>query len=267
MNKDIRLSVDFFEHPKTIKLIRVMGLEGVVCLQRLWCFVGKYRPEGVLSDMEALDIEIAAKWQGAPGEFVEGMVRLRWLDFVDGVYWLHDWSDHNGFAIHAKAREIQARNAAEKRWKKRYGNKNGADSIPDSNALDYAHSNADSIPDSNAPIPTPIPSPSPKPNPTPKASSGAGDNEPTRTEKMILLAIEENRTLLAEKFPGFDIELESKEMCRKYRNESIGCDPWLIISRWFKNLKKNQPHDPPPPQISPEFRAALEAAGCSTPGR
>jgi hypothetical protein len=238
MNKDIRLSVDFFEHPKTIKLIRVMGLEGVVCLQRLWCFAGKYRPEGVFTDMDALDIEIAAKWTGSPGDFIQGMIKLRWLDLTDDVYSLHDWSDHNGFAIHAREREIQARNAAEKRWKKRYGSKEDADSNADCNA--------DSIPDGNAPSPTPLPLPNPSPNPTPKACSGAVNGEPTRTEKMILETIEEHREMLSEKFPDADIDLEATELCAKYRDVAIGCDAWIIVSRWFKNLADKNSRSSPP---------------------
>lgn len=178
MNKDIRLSVDFFDHPKTMKLLRSMGMDALICLQRLWCFAGKYRPDGTLSDMEEIDIEFAARWTGEHGEFVSGMVKLKWIDCADGVYILHDWHDHNGFAVHAKEREDQARKAAEKRWKKRYGS---SDVDADSNA----HSNADSNPVSNAPSPTPdpipIPDPSPDPIPSPTTTTAT---ESVETDRM-----------------------------------------------------------------------------------
>ena len=59
---DIRLSVDFFQHPKTIKLERRLGIEGVKALLSLWMWDAQNRPDGVLSGMDPEDIEIAAGW-------------------------------------------------------------------------------------------------------------------------------------------------------------------------------------------------------------
>lgn len=229
MNKDIRLSVDFFDHPKTMKLIRVMGLDGVFCLQRLWCFCGKYRPEGTLDDMDVFDIELAARWTGEQGEFVSGMVKLKWIDCVDGVYTLHDWHDHNGFAVHAKEREDQARKAAEKRWKKRYGS---SDADADSNA----HSNADSNPVGNAPIPSPIPIPIPSPIPTPSPTTAAvtesviTDSDPEEGQRpaaveQARMPVSECRKLYREYFgvihENQPIVTVLTDICRLYPPENI----------------------------------------------
>lgn len=109
MNNDIRLSLGFFTHPKTIKLQRRLGLEGVFCLQRLWCFTAQHRCSGILSDMDSEELAIAAGWVNDVTTFVTTLVQLRWLDDVDGVYRVHDWLDHNGFASSADDRSDKAR--------------------------------------------------------------------------------------------------------------------------------------------------------------
>ena len=80
MADDIRLSTNFWRHPKTVKLIRKGGLDAVRSLQILWCFCAQERTDGLLHGMDADDIEIAADWQGEPGKFVELLVRR-----VDGM--------------------------------------------------------------------------------------------------------------------------------------------------------------------------------------
>ena len=59
-------------------------------------------------------------------------------------------------------------------------------------------------------------------------------------ERQIRQAIDEKRLLIEEKYPDADIEIETEEIIAKYRGQTIGADPWVIISRWFKNLKKPQ---------------------------
>ena len=93
MNTDIRLSVGFWEHPKTVKLTRRLGLEGVRSLQILWLWAAQNRPDGVLSGMDAEDIEIAAKWDGEATALCDTLEDLGWLDKKEDVYMLHDWDD------------------------------------------------------------------------------------------------------------------------------------------------------------------------------
>lgn len=118
MNKDIRLSIGFLDHPKTIKLKRKLGPDGMESLIRLWFFCAQYKPSGELNGLEAEDVEIAAKWNGEPGLFLETILALRFLDECDGYYSLHDWREHNGFAAYANERSEQARNAASAKWKR-----------------------------------------------------------------------------------------------------------------------------------------------------
>ena len=102
MNKDIRLSVEFFDHPKTVKLQRRLGLEAVISLQRLWLWAAQNRPDGILSNMDSEDVEIAAKWNGELNSFSNELVNLRFLDNENNVYTLHDWQVHNPWQAEAE---------------------------------------------------------------------------------------------------------------------------------------------------------------------
>ena len=93
MNTDIRLSVFFLDHPKTVKLKRRLGLDGVESLIRLWTWTALNRPDGDIGQ-DPDDIEIAARWDGEPGAFVSALESLRWIDLRDGRYLLHDWDNH-----------------------------------------------------------------------------------------------------------------------------------------------------------------------------
>lgn len=109
MNTDIRLAVGFFDHPKTIKLERLLGLQGVVSLMRLWLWATQNRPDGVLSEMDIDDIEIAARWNGEQRALYDVLTKLRFVDTVDGEPHLHDWKDHNEWQSQAGQRSDSSR--------------------------------------------------------------------------------------------------------------------------------------------------------------
>ena len=116
MGTDIRISVEFLDHPKTIKLERKLGVDGLKSLISLWLWSRVNRPCGDLHGMDTEDIEIAAKWNGTPGEFVNATLTLRWLDVNEPLtenckpcYSLHDWADHNSWAVGTEARSDASR--------------------------------------------------------------------------------------------------------------------------------------------------------------
>lgn len=109
MNTDIRLNIEFWDHPKTVKLERRLGIQGVKCLQMLWFWVAKNVPDGDLSHMDAEDIEIAARWDGDQGVFFETLTSLRWIDLDGEKKCLHDWEEHNPWAAEAESRSRKAR--------------------------------------------------------------------------------------------------------------------------------------------------------------
>ena len=160
MNTDIRLSVGFWQHPKTKKTVKRLGLEGIRSLQVLWLWAAVNRPDGNLAGMDAEDIELAADWKGNEGEFCAFCLGV-WIDEADGGYALHDWAEHNSWQAKAKDRSESARKNANVRWGK------------EKSRQPHQVGNAPSMPsqcedDANAMQPhqvgnAPSPSPSPKP--------------------------------------------------------------------------------------------------------
>lgn len=113
---DFRIDTGFLDHVKTKKLERLLHADGVLCLVRLWAYATESRPKGVLQNMDADDIEIAAGWDGEQGLFVDALKRVRFLDDESGVYSLHNWEIRNPWAYGSEDRSERARNAANKRW-------------------------------------------------------------------------------------------------------------------------------------------------------
>lgn len=98
MNTDIRLSVGFWRHPKTVKLQRRLGLEAVRSLQVLWLWAAENKPSGDLSGLDDEDISIAADWTGEADSFVSSLSSIGFLDGESGDYRLHGWQENNSWA-------------------------------------------------------------------------------------------------------------------------------------------------------------------------
>ncbi len=120
MNADIRISVGFPNHPKTVKLDRRLGFQGIRSLLALWTWAAQNRPDGDLGGangrctvvrrpLDEEDIEIAAQWPGEPGLFVATLVALGWLDRTERGYLLHEWQQHNPWVAAATNRSDKAR--------------------------------------------------------------------------------------------------------------------------------------------------------------
>lgn len=118
MNIDIRLSLDFFDHPKSKKLKKRLGLEGVMALLKLWAWTAGNRPGGMLTGLDAEAVELAADWDGEDGTFVSTLLDLRLLDDADGTFAIHDWEDHQAYSSKSEERSSKAKKAAEARWSK-----------------------------------------------------------------------------------------------------------------------------------------------------
>lgn len=97
MNTDIRLSVEFWRHPKTKKLIRRTGLEGARSLQILWLWAVVNRPDGNLAGMDDEAIELAADWEGEEGRLASTLVDVAFLDGKAGERSLHGWLEYNAW--------------------------------------------------------------------------------------------------------------------------------------------------------------------------
>jgi hypothetical protein len=167
---DIRLDVDFLNHLKVKKLIRELGDSGVLYLLRIWGYAGKHRSKGVLHGMNEEDIADVAQWNGNPIDFVELLIKHRWLGRIGENYVIHEWDIHQPYAFHSEERSESARKSVNRRWKqKNQGMDTDTNRIPTVFGP-YTPSplptpNPIPIPDPN-PIPDPIPDPSPNPYPS-----------------------------------------------------------------------------------------------------
>ncbi len=108
MNSDIRLSVGFWQHPKTKKTVKRLGLEGIRSLQTLWLWAAVNRPDGMLTGMDWEDIELAADWHGEERAFFDLCLGM-WLDQTENVPALHNWQKHNPWQAEAEARSDASR--------------------------------------------------------------------------------------------------------------------------------------------------------------
>lgn len=115
---DIRIDTKFFNHPKTMKLYRRLGAEGVLSLIRLWLWTAENRPTGYLHGLDEEDIDLIASAdlvrsdQTGTGQvsFCSQAKELGWIDVgEDGVLRLHEWADYNPWAADAPNRSDKAR--------------------------------------------------------------------------------------------------------------------------------------------------------------
>ena len=162
MNIDIRLSLGFFDHPKTKKLKKRLGYEGVESLLRLWMWSANNRPMGQLKGVDTESLELAANWDGDEGAFCSTLKTLGWLDGEEGAYSLHGWEEHQQWVMGSDARSAKAKKAVEKRWEKAKHNTENTTSIPQvctentTSILNDTHSNTPKT-NNQEPIYTPLP--------------------------------------------------------------------------------------------------------------
>jgi hypothetical protein len=113
---DIRLAVGFWDHYKTKALWNVLGPEGPISLQRLWCYARINRPDGALVGMDARKIAAAAHWTGDVRVFTRSLLQVGYLERNEhGTYVLHDWKLRNPYAAGAEFRVRRAKKAAHDR--------------------------------------------------------------------------------------------------------------------------------------------------------
>ncbi len=71
---DMRIDVDFVDHPKTKRLIRMTGYEGFYCLMKLFSIAAKIYKRGELKNCDAYDIEDLTGWSGEEGKLVQALL-------------------------------------------------------------------------------------------------------------------------------------------------------------------------------------------------
>lgn len=125
----LNLDLGFLRHPKTKRLVGLLGRGAEVLLIRLWIHCGEFHCEdGRLTACPPQEIETIVEWWGAPGKCVEAFLKAGFLVPIDDGFAIHDWLDHSG---HLSAFKKRGRTNARIRWDNPGGNATGnATSIP-----------------------------------------------------------------------------------------------------------------------------------------
>lgn len=169
-------------HPKAKKLRLKLGDSGPLGFIYLLAYVGAYKPDGVLSGMDAEDIALAADYQGDPQEFCAVLVALRLLDLDDKTYVIHDWKDWNPYAAGAKERSEKARHAANVRHGKEKPPRTEDQSLTEKND---APSTDEQCPEQQSALPPAPNSNAPSPSPHPSSVSNETGEKPPDPVKQI----------------------------------------------------------------------------------
>lgn len=97
-----------FDHPKTKRLARRLGLDVAAAagyLICMWSWAMAIAPDGDLSRFDEEEIEVAAGWGGDDGRFVAAATECRWLDAAEIGLMIHDWDEWAGPLVAKRAKE------------------------------------------------------------------------------------------------------------------------------------------------------------------
>ena len=112
----LNLDLDYFDHPKTLRMIGLLGEVGAEIPIRLWAKVGKFFPrDGFLRGYSEADIDAIVGWHGKSGSAAAAMITVGFLIKEKGGFRIHDWEEHEG---HIWALKIRNCKIAKKRWSK-----------------------------------------------------------------------------------------------------------------------------------------------------
>lgn len=112
----MNLDVDYFDHIKTVRLIGMLGKGSAELPIRLWARAAKlHAKDGILTGYSTHEIESLVGWWGKPGEMVEAMCKVGFIDKKGSEYRIHDWKKIQG---HLVVFEQRARAGARERWRR-----------------------------------------------------------------------------------------------------------------------------------------------------
>ena len=110
----LNLDPSYPEHPKTIRLIGLLGEMSDAIPVRLWAYCARVHAEnGTMLGYTESEIESVLKWRGEPGKAVSALVHVGFLERLENGFQCHDWLDHEG---HLEALSRRAKTAAKARW-------------------------------------------------------------------------------------------------------------------------------------------------------
>jgi hypothetical protein len=112
------------DHPKLMRLARLLDVprtSAAGLLHFLWWWALDHAEDGDLTDFDALDLALAAGWEGDPDTFVKALEecgpgqRAGFLACTDGRLVLHDWHDYAGKLVDRRVKDRERKKAQRKK--------------------------------------------------------------------------------------------------------------------------------------------------------
>jgi len=113
----VNIDVDFFNHPKTVRLCTELGgHRSEVLPVKLWAHVAKYHSEDAfLKDYSPAAIAKILGWKEDAEKLVQALLNCGFIEQKRGGFKVHDFNEHNG---HLALYKERGRIAAAARWSK-----------------------------------------------------------------------------------------------------------------------------------------------------
>lgn len=112
----LNLDPDYFDHPKTLLLVALLGSGSDVLPLRLWAYCSKFSPkDGVIGKRRPIEVESLIRWWGEDGLAIRGLMRSGFVGKTRDGYVVHDWKHHQG---HIWALQQRNKKVARNRWDK-----------------------------------------------------------------------------------------------------------------------------------------------------
>jgi hypothetical protein len=107
----VQLEASYWRHPKTLKLIELLGRFADIYPPRLWSWAAQYRTTGVLTS--AKELALACEYRGDANKLLEAM---RGAGFIDkDELTIHDWAQKTGHGILMYEKEKERKRAVAER--------------------------------------------------------------------------------------------------------------------------------------------------------
>jgi len=110
----LNLDPNYFDHPKTRRLVGILGPMADVFPIRLWAYCARVHPsDGSMKGYSDIEIEGIIRWSGTPKIAIQAMTAVGFIKHTKRGYFCIDWLQHEGHLEAFRRRGIEAANA---RW-------------------------------------------------------------------------------------------------------------------------------------------------------
>ena len=110
----MNVDLNYFDHPKTKRLVALLGPGSDVLPLRLWAYCGRvHAKDGRMQRYEWSEVEAAIGWTGKPKAAVNALVKVGFILVSSRAYQCVDWAQHQG---HIQAFSRRGKENAKKRW-------------------------------------------------------------------------------------------------------------------------------------------------------